>query len=317
MSKFIAHAGMNIVVSTIRRLLIAPPQLLGSPMRPITRLALAMTLCTSAFNAQASNVLVVLSDSDHLDLKDRKVFATGFYLNELMQPVKLLLDAGHSVTFATPTGMAPTLDKSSSDKMYFNNDVTALEEHKALLERLKITSVGESPVISLSRVEQIGYEHFDAIYVPGGHAPMQDLLHSTVLGKLLNNFHANNKTTALVCHGPIALLSTLPDPTAFTRTLEAGTEAATPAWTYAGYKFTVISNQEEELAKGLLNGGAMKFYPQTALEKAGGVYSSNTSPWTAHVVIDRELVTGQNPGSALNVGKVMVERLKSAKPAKG
>ncbi|WP_223557092.1 type 1 glutamine amidotransferase domain-containing protein [Pseudomonas sp. BF-R-01] len=279
-------------------------------MRPIARLALAMTISAAAFNAQASNVLIVLSDSDHLDLKDQKVFATGFYLNELMQPVKLLLDAGHSVTFATPTGKAPTLDQSSNDKMYFNNDVAALQAHKALLDQLKVTSKGESPVISLARVEQIGYEHFDAVYVPGGHAPMQDLLHSAALGKLLNNFHDNGKTTALVCHGPIALLSTLADPVAFTRQLETAGKASTKGWTYAGYKFTVISNQEEELAKGLLNGGAMKFYPQTALEHAGGVYRSNTSPWTSNVVIDRELVTGQNPGSALDVGKAIVERLK-------
>ncbi|CAI8814095.1 putative intracellular protease/amidase [Pseudomonas sp. IT-P44] len=279
-------------------------------MRPIARLALAMTISAAAFNAQASNVLIVLSDSDHLDLKDQKVFATGFYLNELMQPVKLLLDAGHSVTFATPTGKAPTLDQSSNDKMYFNNDVAALQAHKALLDQLKVTSKGESPVISLARVEQIGYEHFDAVYVPGGHAPMQDLLHSAALGKLLNNFHDNGKTTALVCHGPIALLSTLADPVAFTRQLETAGKASTKGWTYAGYKFTVISNQEEELAKGLLNGGAMKFYPQTALEQAGGVYRSNTSPWASNVVIDRELVTGQNPGSALDVGKAIVERLK-------
>lgn len=286
-------------------------------MRPITRIALAMTLFTGAFNAQASNVLVVLSDADHLDLKDNKVFATGFYLNELMQPVKLLLDARHSVTFATPTGKAPTLDQSSDDKMYFNNDVAALQEHKALLEKLRITAPGESPVISLSRVEQIGYEHFDAVYVPGGHAPMQDLLHSAALGKLLNNFHVNNKTTALVCHGPIALLSTLNDPTTFTRKLETGSQTTAAGWAYAGYQFTVISNQEEELAKGLLNGGAMKFYPQTALEKAGGIFSSNTAPWTSHVVTDRELITGQNPGSALEVGNVILERLKPLDPAKG
>ncbi|PTT31550.1 type 1 glutamine amidotransferase domain-containing protein [Pseudomonas sp. HMWF021] len=285
-------------------------------MRPITRIALAMTLCTGAFNAQASNVLVVLSDSDHLDLKDNKVFATGFYLNELMQPVKLLLDAGHSLTFATPTGKVPTLDQSSDDKMYFNNDVAALQEHKALLEKLRITAPGQSPVISLSRVEQIGYEHFDAVYVPGGHAPMQDLLHSAALGKLLNNFHANNKTTALVCHGPIALLSTLNDPTTFTRQLETGSQTTAAGWAYAGYKFTVISNQEEELARGLLNGGAMKFYPQTALEKAGGIFSSNAAPWTSHVVTDRELITGQNPGSALDVGKVILERLKPLDPPK-
>ncbi|NVZ17571.1 MULTISPECIES: type 1 glutamine amidotransferase domain-containing protein [unclassified Pseudomonas] len=285
-------------------------------MRPLSKLALAMTLCASALNAQAANVLVVLSDSDHLDLKDQKVFATGFYLNELLQPVKLLLDAGHSVTFATPTGKAPTLDKSSVDKMYFNNDVGALEQYEALLDQLKITEPVQSPVISLSRVEQIGYAHFDAVYVPGGHAPMEDLLHSAALGKLLNNFHANAKTTALVCHGPIALLSTLQDPTAFTRQLETSGKASPQSWTYAGYKFTVISNQEEELAKGLLNGGAMKFYPQTALEQSGGVYSSNTSPWASHVVVDRELVTGQNPGSALDVGKAIVERLKAPSPVK-
>ena len=279
-------------------------------MRSITRLAFALSLSVAALNAQAANVLVVLSDSDHLDLKDGKVFSTGFYLNELMQPVKLLLDAGHTVTFATPTGKAPTLDRSSDDKMYFNNDVAALQTHKALLQQLKITSPGESPVISLSRVEQAGYEHFDAVYIPGGHAPMQDLLHSQALGKLLNNFHQTGKTTALVCHGPIALLSTLTDPTAFTRQLETGKATTANNWTYAGYKFTVISNQEEEIAKGLLNGGAMKFYPQTALEKAGGVFSSNTAPWASHVVVDRELVTGQNPASALAVGKTLVDRLK-------
>ncbi|MDP9709344.1 UNVERIFIED_ORG: putative intracellular protease/amidase [Pseudomonas fluorescens] len=279
-------------------------------MRSITRLAFALFLSVAALNAQAANVLVVLSDSDHLDLKDGKVFSTGFYLNELMQPVKLLLDAGHTVTFATPTGKAPTLDRSSDDKMYFNNDVAALQTHKALLEQLKITSPGESPVISLSRVEQVGYEHFDAVYIPGGHAPVQDLLHSQGLGKLLNNFHQTGKTTALVCHGPIALLSTLTDPTAFTRQLETGKTTTANNWTYAGYTFTVISNQEEEIAKGLLNGGAMKFYPQTALEKAGGVFSSNTAPWASHVVVDRELVTGQNPASALAVGKTLVDRLK-------
>lgn len=109
-------------------------------MRPLSTLALAMSITAATFNAQAGNVLVVLSDSDHLDLKDGKVFATGFYLNELMQPVKQLLDAGHSVTFATPQGKAPTLDRSSTDKMYFNNDVAALQAHQALLDQLKITS---------------------------------------------------------------------------------------------------------------------------------------------------------------------------------
>ncbi|MNQ68890.1 chaperone protein HchA [compost metagenome] len=125
------------------------------------------------------------------------------------------------------------------------------------------------------------------------------------------NFHNQGKTTALVCHGPIALLSTLPDSENFTRKIQAAKPVnARTDWIYAGYKMTVISNKEEQAAKGLLNGGEMRFYPQTALEKAGGLYNSNTANWTPYVVVDRELITGQNPASANEVGKVLLGRLK-------
>lgn len=280
-------------------------------MKIVRHLALAAALGLSALNAHAASVLVVLSDADHLDLKDGKVFPTGFYLNELMQPVKRLLDAGHQVTFATPNGLAPTLDKSSDDKMYFNNDINAWRTHRALLDKLRLTSPVSSPVISLARAAQRGYGEFDAIYIPGGHAPMQDLLTSPALGQTLAAFHAAGKPTALVCHGPIALLSTLPDAPAFTRQLaETGHAAAQRGWIYAGYRMTVISNAEEEIAKGLLpKGGAMKFYPQTALEQAGGKYSSNSEPFTSHIVTDRELITGQNPTSATAVAQALLERL--------
>lgn len=280
-------------------------------MKTLTRIALTTALIGTSLTASAGNVLVVLSDSATLDLKGGKVFSTGFYLNELLQPVKMLLDAGHHVTFATPNGKVPTVDKTSIDKMYFNNDEALLETYKLLLDQLKLTVAQQSPVISLAKVEQIGYAHFDAVYIPGGHAPMQDLLHSRALGRLLVDFHAQGKTTALVCHGPIALLSTLPDAQDFTRRLQAAKPMrASTDWIYAGYKMTVISNKEEEAAKSLLKGGEMKFYPQTALEKAGGSHSSNTANWTSHVIVDRELITGQNPASATEVGEVLLDRLK-------
>lgn len=252
----------------------------------------------------------MLSDSDRLDLKDGKVFKTGFYLNELMQPVKMLIDAGHEVTFATPLGNAPTVDITSVDPAYFGGNAKATAEYQQLLDRLAITSAVKSPVLSLKRVEQIGYDHFDAVYIPGGHAPMQDLLVSPDLGRLLTDFHAKGKITALVCHGPIALMSTLNEPTQFAAQLEAGEKPNPGAWIYEGYNFTVISNQEEQQAKSLLQGGEMKFYPQTALEQAGGRFSGNATPWTPHVVTDREVITGQNPASASQVGLEVLKRLK-------
>lgn len=271
----------------------------------------ALALALSFGNAQAAHVLVVLSDSDHLELKDGKTFRTGFYLNELMQPVKALLDAGHEVSFATPLGRAPSLDRGSVDPMYFGGDAQALRAHQALLDKLALTAPDKSPVLSLERVAQIGYDRFDAVYVPGGHAPMQDLLASPALGRLLSDFHAKGKTTALVCHGPIALLSTLPDAAGFAAALADGRRvSAPPQWIYRGYRVTVISDREEEIAKPQLGGGAMKFYPQAALQAAGVRYQSNVEPWTPQVVSDRELITGQNPTSAPGVATELLRRLR-------
>ncbi|MRX10512.1 type 1 glutamine amidotransferase domain-containing protein [Pseudoduganella sp. FT25W] len=280
-------------------------------MENILRNAIAAAvLGLNAVAAHSANVLVVLSDESQLALRDNRTFDTGFYANELMQPVKRLLDAGHTVTFATPLGKAPTVDRGSIDKMYFGNDEAAMRQHLALLDKLQLTSAAHSPVISLARVEQAGYDRYDAIYIPGGHAPMQDLLYSAPLGRVLAAFHQQGKPTALVCHGPIALLSTLDAPRQLTLPLESGGQAGrAPAWIYAGYRMTVISNNEEEAAKGMLKGGVMKFTPQTALESAGGVYSSGAN-WQSYVVKDRELITGQNPASANAVADELLARLK-------
>jgi putative intracellular protease/amidase len=220
----------------------------------------------------------------------------------------MLLDAGHTVTFATPNGKVPTLDKGSVNPMFFGGDQAALDTHHKLLEQLRLTDSANSPVVSLARVEQQGYGKYDAVYVPGGHAPMQDLLTSPALGKVLAAFHKDGKPTALVCHGPIALLSAMPDAKGFTMKLAQGATPTQPKWIYSGYKVTVFTNDEEEASKAQLGGGEMKFYPQTALQKAG-LQFSKAANWQGNMVTDRELITGQNPASASLVGKELLARL--------
>ena len=279
------------------------------PTKTFLRTFVAASLLAVTSLAQAANVLVVLSDTDTLDLKNGKTFSTGFYLNEAMQPVKLLIDAGHKITFATPTGRVPTVDKSSVNVMFFGGDAKALQAHIALLDQLAITSATSSPVISLTRAAQIGYDQFDAVLVPGGHAPMQDLLTDKNLGKLLTAFHQQQKPTALICHGPIALLSTLNNANTFTDAMAKTNKAiAEKSWIYAGYKMTVFSDAEEEASKAQLNGGAMKFYPEDALKQAGANMNVK-DVWQNNVIEDRELITGQNPMSAASVGEKLVAKL--------
>ncbi|EXU76242.1 type 1 glutamine amidotransferase domain-containing protein [Erwinia mallotivora] len=272
---------------------------------------LAVALIATSQLSYAANVLVVLSDSNQLTLQDGKNHPTGFYLNELMQPVKLLIDNGDTVTFATPLGKVPTLDQASVNKKDFGGDQHALDTHLELLNQLKITDKQHSPVISLSRVEQIGYDHFDAVFVPGGHAPMQDLVVSPQMGSLLRAFHQAGKTTALVCHGPIALISALPDVATFIHQLEKNPQTTAHNWIYAGYKMTSFTNPEEVASEGIFNGGKMKFTPQTALTAAGAEFSAADEKWQSHVITDRELITGQNPASAMALGKLLVSRLHS------
>jgi len=282
-------------------------------MKIKTLLTIASVVATIALApmAMADNILVVMSDKSELALKDGKAYSTGFYLNELMQPVKRFLDEGHQVTFATPNGVAPTLDANSDTVQLFNNDETAYTTHKKLMLDLQLTDAAHSPVISFSRVEQIGVENFDAFFAPGGHAPMEDLLVDARLGRILAAFHEADKPTGLVCHGPIALLSTLSNSDEFVARLKAG-KKATPAknWIYQGYNMTVFSNTEEVAAEqGYLNGGKMFFYPQTALNMAGGNYQRSQKDWNAKVVVDRELITGQNPASANAVATEILKRL--------
>ncbi|MND97056.1 hypothetical protein D3C87_1285180 [compost metagenome] len=91
------------------------------------------------------------------------------------------------------------------------------------------------------------------------------------------------------------------DTTAFTDELTRSNKTSTTDWIYAGYKMTVFSSAEEEAAKGQFKGGDIKFYPQTALEQAGAKFQEKEM-WQANVVEDRELITGQNPASAIGVG---------------
>lgn len=273
-------------------------------------LALATLLISPL--ALADNILVVMSDVSEMKLKGGYNYKTGFYLNELMEPVKVFVDAGHKLTFATPTGLAPTLDPvSDSPDHFFDVSQENYNTHKALFNKLMLTDKEHSPVVSFSRIEQIGIENFDAVFVPGGHAPLGDLVANDRLGNFLRHFNAESKPTGLVCHGPVALLSALPNSSQFEVQMKASKKAK-PAkgWVYDGYKMTSFSNSEETVATQYYLGGDQLFYwPQDALTNAGGEYSRSKEDWQPHIVVDRELITGQNNKSSVGVAQELLKLL--------
>lgn len=244
----------------------------------IILLCVVLAGCSSN-NKKQRNILVVLSGETQLKLKGNKIFKTGFFLNELMIPVMEMQNKGIKLTFITPKGNNPKMDKGSDSASFFASTEEYIKA-KTLLKQLALTT-DKKAISSFSEVNKIGLKNFDGIFVPGGHAPMIDLAKSKELGKILTHFHKGKKPTALVCHGLVALLSALEND---------------KTWIYKGYKMTVFSDKEEMIAEKTKLKGRVPFYPERALRKAGGKIQ-NAKEWKSNVVVDRELITGQNPSS--------------------
>lgn len=237
-------------------------------------------------------ILVIFSGKDYVSLKGGGSHPTGYFLSELATPLKSLLAAGYDIECANPPGTAPVMDRTSDTRQFFASE-QAYHEAKKLAGRPDIQNPRK-----LSSLSESELALFDGVFLPGGHAPMEDLYRDPQLGAILRYFHERGKPTALICHAPVALLSA-----------REGED-----WIYRDYRMTAFSNAEEQEAEksGSL-GGSLSFYIGDALSAAGARLSYGTQLWQSHVMWDRELITGQNPGSGEDFAATFLEALTAEK----
>ncbi|WP_050475875.1 type 1 glutamine amidotransferase domain-containing protein [Herbaspirillum rhizosphaerae] len=274
----------------------------------IVAMATSFALPPSASAQSRGKVLVVMSSAQELDLRDGKKYATGYYLNEFVVPYRKLVEAGYEPVIANPKGDLPVMDANSNNKMFFGGDEAAraaAEKYAQGIEQLKHPK-------TLASVVAEGTSGYVGLFIPGGHAPMADLLKDRNLGKILANFHESHRPTGIICHGPVVLLSALRDPDAFVASMIANdgkANALAAGWPYAGYRLTVFSTGEEQQLEGPSGlGGNVQFYPVNALAEAGA-HVDTLANWHSNVIVDRELITGQQPMSAPEFGDVLVRQL--------
>jgi putative intracellular protease/amidase len=259
----------------------------------------------------AGKVLVVMSSAKHLDLRDGKQYSTGFYLNEFAIPFRKLIEAGYTPVVANPNGDRPVMDAASNNAMFFGGDDALRAETLKYVEGFDILDHPKT----LAEVAKEGISGYVGVFIPGGHAPVQDLSKDKNLGEILKAFHSTGKPTGILCHGPLVLLSTLADSEAFQQALADRTGAANSLakdWPYAGYRLTVFSTGEEQYLEnaGAL-GGFVRYYPTAALAEAGA-HVDTVADWHSNVIVDRELITGQQPMSATEFGDVLLQKLGAA-----
>jgi putative intracellular protease/amidase len=231
------------------------------------------------------SLLIVLTGADHWTLDDDTEHPTGFWAEELVTPMRVFREAGVDTTLATPGGVRPTVDETSLSAAGAGGDEEAQElrdELDALAEQLA------SPAV----LEDVSPEDYDGVFVPGGHGPMEDLAESAELGRLLEALLEDDKVVASVCHGSAGLLAA---------TGEDGT------WAFAGRRLTGFTDEEET------QGGLADRAPwllESRMREAGGEVEGGPA-WQPFLVVDGNLVTGQNPASSAEVAHRTVERLEA------
>ena len=230
-----------------------------------------------------SDLLMIVTGATSLTMKDGSEHPTGFWAEELVTAHRDLVAAGHRVTIATPGGVTPTVDAVSLDA-----DVVGSAETVAELESY-LASIADELVAAVP-VADVDSADFAAVVLPGGHGPMADLAVDPAVGRVLVAANDAGSIIAPFCHGPAALLSA---------TLADGTNA------FAGRRLTVFTDEEERTGG---TGENTPWWVETALRDAGVVVES-AAPWSDHVVVDGNLITGQNPQSSASVARRVLEAL--------
>lgn len=215
-----------------------------------------------------TRVLIVVTNVGHYEVDPSH--PTGLWLSELTHAWDVFEQRGFEQTIVSPAGGRSPLEPRSLTFPSYDSSArnwrtdpgrTALLEH----------TVGP---------DGIDPDGYDAIYFTGGHAVMFDFPGSEGLQRIARAIFERGGIVAAVCHGYCGLLDT---------TLSDG------SYLVAGRNLTGFSWREEVLA------GVAKLVPynvEERIQKRGAVYSKALLPFVSNVVVDGNLVTGQNPGSA-------------------
>jgi putative intracellular protease/amidase len=243
-----------------------------------------------------ARVLVPLPDRD-------------FDVTEVSVPWKLLRRSGHGVTFATERGARPAADPRLLSGVVFGK-LGAEPEPKAFYAELTTDAAFTSP----TRWSELDVGRFDALVLPGGHAPgMRQYLGSEELQRVVQAFWALNRPVGAICHGVLVLARCRDgdgrsplhgmQTTCLPKYMERAAYFST-FWKLGRYYRTYPAYVEDEV-RGALASPEQFVRGPFELSRRG----TDTDDSPAFVVEDGRYVSARWPGDAYLFAKKLIERL--------
>ena len=147
-------------------------------------------------------------------------------------------------------------------------------------------------------LEDLDADDFDVVFVPGGFGVFQDLGDTAVIGKLIARiYRQEGKVVGTLCSGISSLLAARDDD---------------GAWPFVGKRMTGFPNSEM-IDFGVAEGAP--WLPEDRLKELGANYAPGEKH-TDVIVVDGNLVTGQNGASSARTAEAVIDQVTAASVAK-
>jgi hypothetical protein len=114
-------------------------------------------------------IVIIGSNATRIEVQGGGTGATGQYLNETVVPAMAFVEADYDVVLATPNGTKPHIDEASDSAQHFAGDDAAYRRARAFF--------ADHPSMQARTLRSVideGLDHYAAVFVPGGQAPVVD-----------------------------------------------------------------------------------------------------------------------------------------------
>ena len=255
----------------------------------LAAVAFVLTGCAAdrgmlAAHEEPTRVLLVLTNTAQMGEAGKP---TGFFLSEAAHPWAVFVEAGYSVTLASPSGGDAPIDPRSLEN---------IDDHsKAFLDAYATDRDGRRVVGNTRPLGSVEAKQYEAVFYAGGHGTMWDFEEEAVVAQFASRVYERGGVVSAVCHGPAALVNA----------------RAGDGWLLDGKRVTGFTNAEEDAVE-LTD--EMPFLLETRMIERGAEFVGGEN-FKANVITDGRLVTGQNPASARGAAEAVVRLIERSPSA--
>ncbi|MCE3022167.1 type 1 glutamine amidotransferase domain-containing protein [Staphylococcus pasteuri] len=200
---------------------------------------------------------------------------TGLWLSELVHFYNQFRSDDYQVDLFNITGGNTPIDPVSLGRLTLDKTTKSYLYDENFMNLLKYSQP----------IAEADPKQYDAIYFTGGHGVMFDFPDNKDAQNAINEIYNHGGIVSAVCHGIAGLLNA---------------KNSKGRFIIDQHQLTGFSNVEEVLAN---RKNVVPFKLEDEIKRRGTHYSKAKLPFRPYVVVDGQIVTGQNPQSPEHVAR--------------